>query len=179
MVLLGLIILFLGVTLNIKFSDTPVNTNIWHVWLYKRLWYFEHDYNLPTNVCNYFWKYLLGIFLLPFNITIILLGLFWKKVREEVDNCIVAFYSLYTYIIYLIYLSIAFSNMNPDFSTFTIFEWIWKIEAGIGIMSCIIAFIYLQKLYNDKNINEVKKKNILVQRFRNWKSKSCTKINWK
>jgi len=155
-----------------------INTESTHAKVYKYV-YNKENYNLPINLCSYFWAMILAFILfIPKVITslpIIFTKLFNKKIN--IKNNINILYGIGIYmIITLISGSFCYIFLKNDLT---------RSCLTVNILFVIVSLIFTFTVYNDeRKIKNLEKKYFtkqdgIIKSFIKAKyNKYCPKINW-
>ena len=179
-----LVLLFFSVALSIKFKEGVALTSSWHVKLYKSLWCIEGYHRLPSNICSYFWKYLLGIMLLPFTWIVVNIFTIFKKTRNTISDAFVGVV-ITTNVLILYHLTAGNMMLYDTLSGLSILQFMKGIGLSFIILCSIIFILFLggfighiATMARNKRSGSHRTESLLVTRFKDWKNKSCTRITW-
>lgn len=149
-----------------------IRKNTWHSKLYKII------YNkLSDNLCEYFWKLVLAILLLPFT----WVALCIPKFRKDEDMGMGSYLLVGTVVYGFFSASWGFgSDFFPNQTLilqilfgvvfFTLIALLLGLIFGVCVLIC---YIY------DKTQETPKRTNIVTERLKAFKGKYCPKITWK
>lgn len=146
-----------------------IRRNTWHSKLYRTM------YNdLTNNLCEYFWKLVLAILLLPFT----WVALCIPKFRKDEDMGMGS-YLLVGTVVYGFFS--ASWDLGSDF--FPNQTLILQILFGVVLITLLLGLIFgaiaLSCYIYDKTQETPKRTNIVTERFKAFKGKYCPKITWK
>lgn len=168
----GLLILtVLVLVFSIKFSaDHSAPEKSWHLKLFRAITFEHEDYRLPSNICVYFWRYVLHILFIPWNILMILYGVLYPKQRDESG----VMWTISTIKWFLLLLSFGIGSAFRDGLEFHF----WKsIGIGLAVLSsaALLIIIIFGLLHL---INKAPKDTLLTTKISSWKDRNCPMINW-
>lgn len=171
-----LILLSFIITLSIKFDkDHKSNVNSWHYNLFCILKCNE-KYDTPTNVCQYFWEYVLYIIFIPLRILAILINLFLKDKMER-ESWIISIMLYFVILISYVIGRESFPDKNIPYTIFfgfIIFLLILAISIGT-----FIGIKYFNKKYKNRKYQRYEKQeNLLFAKIKSWKERNCSIIIW-
>ena len=130
--------------------------------------------NKPKDLCTFFWKLIASPFVWVLSNPLWIFAFIWRKwQKKDVDGIL--------YIIPIIF--------NITFLV-TLEEPYWYLELIKGwthlfftaILAYVVIFVFVGIIYSIEKIKErktFKSKNIVGQRVRDFKNKTCTLIRWK
>ena len=128
----------------------------------------------PKTVCELFWKLMASPFVWVLSNPLWIFAFIWRKwQKKDVDGIL--------YIIPIIF-NITFLVILEE--PYWYFEFIkrWTHLFFMAILACVVIFVFVGIIYSIEKIKErktFKSKNIVGQRVRDFKNKTCTLIKWK
>lgn len=162
--------------------------NSWHAWLWTNTY---GDKKLPDNICSYFWSLVFAIVTAPLNVVGHLFNIINGRTYRKQNVLLgIVFNILWVigYIVWEIYIS---NNKDTHFYG----AWyiiILKCIGGVGIILGFIVSVFLvmtgivlsvqwihkkiKSLFKDKQTQE--KPNPLIEGWKAFKGKYCSRINW-
>ena len=168
-----------------KMKELNFNIKSWHSILWRSTW----GDNLPDNICGYFWSLVGAILLAPLALVGHIINLCVKRFDIKA-----AWWSFYPVACLLVGFIIYGDKMTKNPHHYIWFIWLLGFLVSIGVVgiSCIIELlVYLKKKYDEKRQKRTKptksktkylkviRPNPLVEGFKAFKGKYCSKINWK
>ena len=130
--------------------------------------------NKPKDLCTFFWKLIVSSFVWVLSNPLWIFAFIWRKwQKKDVDGIL--------YIIPIIF-NITFLVILEE--PYWYFEFIkrWTHLFFMAILACVVIFVFVGIIYSIEKIKErktFKSKNIVGQRVRDFKNKTCTLIKWK
>ena len=160
-----------------KFSEYKINS--WHSILYRSTYGAN---SLPYNICTYFWSLLFAILIAPIS----WIGHGINLIRRKFE-CKAGYWAIHFIPVMLIGWAIAWEKTDPfNFWKSYGFGLLVLLVVAIIIAALIgLAFLkqefeeWLDKIRDDRPKKiKIKKPNPLIEGFKAFKGKYCTKIYW-
>ena len=130
--------------------------------------------NKPKDLCTFFWKLIVSPFVWVLSNPLWIFAFIWRKwQKKDVDGIL--------YIIPIIF-NITFLVIleEPHWYLGLIKGWIALFF--LAIMACIIVLVFIGIVFSIEKMKErktFKPKNIVRQRMKDFKNKTCMLIKWK
>ena len=128
----------------------------------------------PKTVCELFWKLIASPFVWVLSNPLWIFAFIWRKwQKKDVDGILHVIPILFNIVFLVI-------PEEPHWYNGLISGWIALFF--LVITACIIILIFVGIIYSIEKIKEIKTfklKNIVGQRVRDFKNKTCTLIKWK
>ena len=153
-------------------KELSLNINFWHSILWRSTW----GRSLPDNICGYFWSLVGAILLAPLAFVGHILNAFNFGIQA-------AWWAMYP----VVCLGLGFLIEYDDKTNDWLMGFIMSILVAIAFATLMFCCIGLEKLHENIKTkkqrilitSEGKKPNPLVEGFKAFKGKYCSKINWK
>lgn len=128
----------------------------------------------PKNLCTFFWKLIASPFVWVLSNPLWVFAFIWRKWhKEDVDGIL--------YIIPILF-NIAFLVIPEEPHWYLGLINGWMYLGVLAIMACVIVLVFVGIVYSIEKMKErktFKSKNIVGQRVKDFKNKTCTLIKWK
>lgn len=162
-------------------KELKFSRNSWHAWIYQSA-YNKFYYNLPTTICSYWWKLLFAIILFIPSWPGHLLNWIDQKYDRYTDTKanLWAFHVLLSLFFALIPAHYYWHDKFPKW--YNMWGWyvIGFILSIIAVVICILVAIGLEtlvdKLESKQSVST--KPSPIIEGFKAFKNKYCSKINW-
>lgn len=144
---------------------------------------------MPRTICQYYWKFVWNLILLPLTIPILLIGTVFKTIRGDALRAKTVLFWAYNIVSFIS--GFLFYNEDPEIPYNQSFFITWLVGFGIwtAIMLTIILIVLIALKISDRNQDKrrarlqgrlpMNKTSIIVLQFKAWKEKNCPLINWR
>ena len=130
--------------------------------------------NKPKDLCTFFWKLIASPFVWVLSNPLWIFAFIWRKwQKKDVDGIL--------HVIPILF-NIAFLVLPGEHHWYNGLISGWIASFFLVITACIVILIFVGIIYSIEKIKErktFKSKNIVGQRVRDFKNKTCTLIRWK
>ena len=130
--------------------------------------------NKPKDLCTFFWKLIASPFVWVLSNPLWIFAFIWRKwQKKDVDGIL--------HVIPILF-NIAFLVLPGEHHWYNGLISGWIASFFLVITACIVILIFVGIIYSIEKIKErktFKSKNIVGQRVRDFKNKTCTLIKWK
>ena len=128
----------------------------------------------PKTVCELFWKLIASPFVWVLSNPLWIFAFIWRKwQKKDVDGIL--------YIIPIIFNITFLVTLEEPYWYLELIKG-WTHLFFIAILACVVIFVFVGIIYSIEKIKErktFKSKNIVGQRVKDFKNKTCTLIKWK
>ena len=128
----------------------------------------------PKTVCELFWKLIASPFVWVLSNPLWIFAFIWRKwQKKDVDGIL--------YIIPIIFNITFLVTLEEPYWYLGLIKG-WTHLFFIAILACVVIFVFVGIIYSIEKIKErktFKSKNIVGQRVKDFKNKTCTLIKWK
>ncbi len=128
----------------------------------------------PKTVCELFWKLIASPFVWVLSNPLWLISFIWRKwQKKDVDGIL--------YIIPIIFNTTFLVILEEPYWYLELIKG-WTHLFFTAILAYVVIFVFVGIIYSIEKIKEIKTfklKNIVGQRVRDFKNKTCTLIKWK
>ena len=130
--------------------------------------------NKPKDLCTFFWKLIASPFVWVLSNPLWIFAFIWRKwQKKDVDGIL--------HVIPILF-NIAFLVLPGEHRWYNGLISGWIVLFFMTIIACVIILVLVGIILSIEKIKErktLKSKNIVGQRVRDFKNKTCTLIKWK
>ena len=130
--------------------------------------------NKPKDLCTFFWKLIVSPFVWVLSNPLWIFAFIWRKwQKKDVDGIL--------YIIPIIFNTTFLVILEEPYWYLELIKG-WTHLFFTAILAYVVIFVFVGIIYSIEKIKErktFKSKNIVGQRVRDFKNKTCTLIRWK
>ena len=139
-------------------------------WYSKWLEFVYLTNNKPKDLCTFFWKLIASPFVWVLSNPLWIFAFIWRKwTNRDVDGILYVISVLFNIVFLVI-------PEEPHWYLGLIKGWTHLFF--MAILACVVIFVFAGIIFSIEKIKE-RKKNIVGQRVRDFKNKTCTLIRWK
>ena len=130
--------------------------------------------NKPKDLCTFFWKLIVSPFVWVLSNPLWIFAFIWRKwQKKDVDGIL--------YIIPIIFNTTFLVILEEPYWYLELIKG-WTHLFFTAILAYVVIFVFVGIIYSIEKIKErktFKSKNIVGQRVKDFKNKTCTLIKWK